>query len=98
MSREEKPVEIKAAEIKTNPAAAVAPPLQGSVTPQPAPGSGVLSGEPKKVHTIAIHPDQPGMGANQPMAAAPAAAATDAASGSGQTGAAAGRQQSAGRG
>ncbi len=72
VSREEKPVDIKSAEIKTNPAVDAIPLPQGGVAPQPAPGSGVLSTEPKKVHTIAIHPDQAGMGANQPMAAAPA--------------------------
>jgi hypothetical protein len=69
VSREEKPVEIKTIGIEANP---VASPLQGVVTPQSAAGSGVLSSEPKKVHTIAIHPDQPGMGANQPMAIASA--------------------------
>ncbi len=69
VSREEKPVEINSAAIKTNPDVAVAPPLQGSVAPQPASGSGVLSAEPKKVHTIAIRPDQSGMGANEPAAA-----------------------------
>ncbi len=72
VSREEKPVDIKSAEIKASPAVDALPPPQGGVTPQPAPGSGVLSTEPKKVHTIAIHPDQPGMGANEPVAAAPA--------------------------
>jgi SPOR domain len=72
VSREEKPVEIKTIGIQTDPANPVASPLQGAVTPQSAAGSGVLSSEPKKVHTITIHPDQPGMGANQPMAAAPA--------------------------
>ena len=69
VSREEKPVEIKTIGIQANPTNPVASPLQGAITPQSAAGSGVLSGEPKKVHTIAIHPDQPGMGANQPMAA-----------------------------
>jgi hypothetical protein len=69
VSREEKPVEIKSVGIQTNPAIAAAPPLQGIAAPQP--GSGVISGEPKKVHTIAIHPDQSGMAGNQPVAAAP---------------------------
>jgi len=76
VSREEKPVEITAAEVKTNPAIAVVPPPQGGVapgTPQPAPGSGVISSEPKKIHTIAIRPDQSGMGADQSVVpAAPA--------------------------
>ena len=72
VSREEKPVDIKSAEIKTSPAIDAIPLPQGGVAPQPAPGSGVLSTEPKKVHTIAIHPDQPGTGANQPMATASA--------------------------
>jgi hypothetical protein len=71
VSREEKPVEIKSAAVGTNPTIAAMPPPQGSAAPEPAPGSGVLSAEPKKVHTIAIHPDQPGMGASQPVAAAP---------------------------
>ncbi|MGA2568852.1 MAG: SPOR domain-containing protein, partial [Pseudolabrys sp.] len=68
VSREEKPVEIK-----TNPAIAAVPPPQGGVVPgapQPAPGSGVISSEPKKIHTIAIRPDQSGMGADQSVAAA----------------------------
>ena len=72
VSREEKPVEIKTIGIQANPTNPVASPLQGAVTPQSSAGSGVLSGEPKRVHTIAIHPDQPGMGANQPMTAASA--------------------------
>src|SRR5674536_172136 len=32
-------------------------------------GSGVLSSEPKKIRTIAIRPDQPGLGDNQPVGA-----------------------------
>ena len=90
VSREEKPVEIKSAEIKANPAIDAIPLPQGGVAPQPAPGSGVISTEPKKVHTIAIHPDQPGTGANQPMRNRTGSPATDAASGSGQRGATAG--------
>jgi hypothetical protein len=66
VSREEQPV-------------APPPPLQqaqGSA-PQAAPpaalGSGVISSEPKKIRTIAIHPDQSGLGDNQPVvASAPA--------------------------
>ena len=55
----------------------VAPPpppqqAQGSA-PQAAPpvalGSGVISSEPKKIRTIAIHPDQSGLGDNQPVVA-----------------------------
>jgi hypothetical protein len=68
VSREEQPV------------APPPPPLlqqaQGS-PPQAAPptalGSGVISSEPKKIRTIAIHPDQSGLGDNQPVeATAPA--------------------------
>ena len=62
VSREEQPV-------------APPPPLQqaqGSA-PQAAPpaalGSGVISSEPKKIRTIAIHPDQSGLGDNQPVVA-----------------------------
>jgi hypothetical protein len=62
VSREEQPVEMK-----NNPAAAPPPPAQSS-TP-PALGSGVISSEPKKIRTIAIHPDQPGLGDSQPAAA-----------------------------
>ena len=68
VSREEQPV-----------APPPPPPLQqaqGSA-PQAAPptalGSGVISSEPKKIRTIAIHPDQSGLGDNQPVeATAPA--------------------------
>jgi len=77
VSREETPVEITAAEVKTNPVIAAVPPPQGGVAPgapQPAPGSGVISSEPKKIHTIAIRPDQSGMGADQSVAPAPPAA------------------------
>jgi hypothetical protein len=69
VSREEKPVEIKAAEIKTNPALATIPPPQANAqqgTAQPEPGGAVLSTEPKKVHTIAVHPDQMGDGQQAP--------------------------------
>lgn len=59
VSREEKPVEVRTADIKTSPALA------------PPPGTGVLSTEPKKVHTIVIHPDQMGNGQLAPAAAAP---------------------------
>ncbi len=71
VSREEQPVAIK-----NNPAPAPMPPAQSSpplAAPQAALGSGVISSEPKKVHTIAIHPDQASMGESQP-AAAPAPA------------------------
>jgi hypothetical protein len=64
VSREEQPV-----------APPPPPPLQqaqGSA-PQAAPpaalGSGVISSEPKKIRTIAIHPDQSGLGDNQPVVA-----------------------------
>ncbi len=63
VSREEKPVEVKSD----------APVVQGQSQPSDQPpaelGSGVISSEPKKVHTIAIRPDQPGLGDSQPQAA-----------------------------
>jgi SPOR domain len=66
VSREEQPVEMK-------PAAAPPPPqTQGSApraAPQAALDSGVISSEPKKVHTIAIRPDQPTAADNQPVTA-----------------------------
>ena len=61
VSREEKPVEIR-----SNPGAPQAqanPPLMPAQT---ASGNGVVTGEPKRVHTIAIRPDQLGMGDAQP--------------------------------
>ncbi|HZL38888.1 MAG TPA: hypothetical protein VFC45_01250 [Pseudolabrys sp.] len=62
VSREEKPVEVKSD-----------PPIvqgQNQLSDQPAAlGSGVIASEPKKVHTIAIRPDQPGLGDSQPQAA-----------------------------
>ncbi|HTT48010.1 MAG TPA: SPOR domain-containing protein [Pseudolabrys sp.] len=74
VSREEKPVEVKAPDIKTAPPLAAVPPPQANAAPaaaQPAPGSGVIATEPKKVHTIAIRPDQ--MGDSPQATAAPAA-------------------------
>ncbi|HEY1311403.1 MAG TPA: SPOR domain-containing protein [Pseudolabrys sp.] len=63
VSREEKPVEVK-----SDPPVAQA---QSQPSDQSAAlGSGVISSEPKKVHTIAIRPDQPGLGDNQPQAPA----------------------------
>ena len=65
VSREEQPVEMK-----NKPAAAPLPQAQGSATPTATPtalGSGVISSEPKKIRTIAIHPDQSGLGDNQPV-------------------------------
>ena len=73
VSREERPVEIK-----NNAPAAPTPQAQGSApsaATQPALGNGVIASEAKKVHTIAIRPDQPSSADNQPgMAAAPAPA------------------------
>ncbi len=71
VSREEQPVELK-----NNPAVAPMPQPQpqGSAPPaatQAALGSGVISSEPKKVHTIAIRPDQASAGEGQPAVAAP---------------------------
>ena len=62
VSREEQPFEMK-----DKPAAAPPPQAQGSALA--ALGSGVLSSEPKKIRTIAIRPDQPGLGDNQPVGA-----------------------------
>ena len=73
VSREEHPVEIK-----NSPAAAPVPQAQSSAppaAPQAALGNGVISSEPKKVHTIAIRPDQPTAADNQPVTAAPPAPA-----------------------
>jgi hypothetical protein len=67
VSREEQPVEMK-----DKPAAAPPPQAQDSAPPAATPaalGSGVLSSEPKKIRTIAIRPDQPGLGDNQPVVA-----------------------------
>ena len=69
VSREEQPVEMK-------PAAAPPPVPQAQssappAAPQAALGNGVISSEPKKVHTIAIRPDQPSTD-SQPVTAAPA--------------------------
>jgi SPOR domain len=67
VSREEQPVEMK-----DKPAAVVPPQSHDSAQPAsaqpPTLGSGVISSEPKKIHTIAIRPDQPGLGDNQPVA------------------------------
>jgi hypothetical protein len=71
VSREEQPVEMKPAAAPPS-----VPQAQGNAppaAPQAALGSGVISSEPKKVHTIAIRPDQPAAADNQPVTA-PAAA------------------------
>ena len=70
VSREEKPVEVTS----TPPAGAMTPSQDGAPQSanQAALGSGVISSEPKKVHTIAIHPDQASLGNSQPPAAAAA--------------------------
>jgi hypothetical protein len=71
VSREEKPVEM----------GGTAPPAQGNAQPTPqgsGQGSGVVTDEPRKIHTITIRPDQLGTGDSQPggaMATAPAPAA-----------------------
>ena len=62
VSREEQPVEMKDK-------SAAAPPPQAQGSAPAALGSGVLSSEPKKIRTIAIRPDQPGLGDNQPVGA-----------------------------
>ncbi len=77
VSREEKPVEVTS----TPPAGAMTPSQDGAPPSanQAALGSGVISSEPKKVHTIAIRPDQAGSGNSQPPpGAAPPSAARQA--------------------
>jgi len=70
VSREERPVEIK-----NNLPAAPVPQAQGgppSAATQAALGTGVIASEPKKVHTIAIRPDQPSAADGQPVIASAA--------------------------
>ncbi len=72
VSREEQPVGIK-----DNPVGAVLPQgrngAPGGAMQQAALGSGVIGVEPKKIHTIAIHPNQTaGSTSGPPPAAAPA--------------------------
>jgi hypothetical protein len=67
VSREEKPVAIK-----ITPPVAGMPAAQASAPPDAAPpatGNGIISSEPRKIHTIAIRPDQLGVGGGQPAAA-----------------------------
>ena len=73
VSREEKPVEMK-----DKPVAAVPPINEGNVKPSGAQTAaldgGVIANEPKKIRTIAIHPDQMSTGESRsmvPPAAAP---------------------------
>ena len=80
VSREEQPVAMKDKPV------AVVPPPAGSAQPSAAQtpalnGGDVIANEPKKIHTIAIHPDQMGAGDNRsmaPPAAAPAPVAPPA--------------------
>ncbi len=72
VSREEQPIEMKSPAMAMVPTQEPAPP---AAAPLAAIGSGVISSEPKKVRTIAIHPDQMGMTAPQQAVPAPAAAA-----------------------
>src|SRR5450631_419409 len=68
VSREEQPVEMK-----DKAAGGVLPPSQDSAQPAasvPAAFGSAPANEPKKIRTIAIRPDQAGMGDGQPMAAA----------------------------
>jgi hypothetical protein len=63
VSREEKPVDVTSSQPATQD--------QSQQSDQAgALGSGVIVSEPKKVHTIAIRPDQSGVGDSQPPAAA----------------------------
>ena len=64
VSREEQPVAIQ-----PKPDSAMTPMGPQTAALQPALGSGVVGSEPKKIHTIVIHPDEPA-GA-KPAAAAP---------------------------
>jgi hypothetical protein len=67
VSREEKPVALK-----ITPPAAGTLAAQASAPPDAAPpatGNGIISSEPRKIHTIAIRPDQLGAGGSQPAAA-----------------------------
>jgi SPOR domain len=67
VSREEKPVEIN-----DKPAGAVFPPVQTpSSSSSPAPGSGVVSPDAKRVRTIAIRPDQATIADSTPTVAPP---------------------------
>ena len=68
VSREEPPVELKdqQAPPPLAPAQDNAQPVAAS--PAAALGTGVISNEPKKIRTIAIRPDQLGVGDNQPAA------------------------------
>ncbi len=71
VSREEQPVEIK-----DKPAGVVFPPGQdGAQSAQATLGSGVVGSEPKKIRTIAIHPDQSGTADATPVSAQPPAPA-----------------------
>jgi hypothetical protein len=70
VSREEKPVEMN-----SNPLAAATPQNNAQQAPQ---GSEPIAGEPRKIHTITIRPEDLGSGGSQPggaMATAPAPAA-----------------------
>lgn len=72
VSREEQPVDMK-----DKPAGVIFPRGQdgaqtGAV--QPALGSGVVAGEPKRVRTIAIHPDQPATADAMPVSGTAGAA------------------------
>jgi len=77
VSREEPPVELKDQQAPP-PLAPAQDTAQPVAAPPTAPlGTGVISNEPKKVRTIAIRPDQLGVGDSQP-AATPLAASPQA--------------------
>ena len=68
VSREEPPVELKDQQAPP-PLAPAQDNAQPVAAPPAAPlGTGVISNEPKKIRTIAIRPDQLGVGDNQPAA------------------------------
>ena len=91
VSREEKPVEVTS----TPPAGAMTPSQDGAPQSanQAALGSGVISSEPKKVHTIAIHPDQASLGNSQRRRRGRSATAQRAFAGQADSAAVSGRQQ-----
>jgi len=74
VSREEKPVEVKS----TPPALAPAMPPQTQNGAPPPLGSGAMGEEPKKIHTIAIRPDQLAANGSQPGGATATAPAPPA--------------------
>ncbi|MGH6726095.1 MAG: hypothetical protein ACREB8_06070, partial [Pseudolabrys sp.] len=68
VSREEQPIEMKTPSMAMPPASDSEPPAPvPAAAPLAALGSGIVSTEPKKIHTIVIRADQIGMAASQPV-------------------------------